>query len=280
MATLMELSTVQRIGLLQAGEISTIWQDKQWQLPLMATLLFKLDSYTDVAFIFIARDCGSSLWWASLAAVIFGVVFCQLIFNTCFACSDCDGELPKSFGFVLLDFKLVNAAVRGVLPFDPDVSDLPVAKPVTLKTSGHLVGLEKVVGDIAQVSIQCLFLMNSTVPHGFVIFSVLIGICNGVLSLTLVMKECANETWDSKAHGFEQGIALAPPKSSTMGERQPISSGSAELMSSGTSNSPATAGAGGLTDRSSISPGPTKLGASLDAVVASPPGADRDIDLL
>ena len=24
----------------------------------------QLDSYTDVAFIFIARDCGSSLWWA------------------------------------------------------------------------------------------------------------------------------------------------------------------------------------------------------------------------
>jgi len=29
----------------------------------------------------------------------------QMIFNTCFALSDCDGELPESFGFVLLDFK-------------------------------------------------------------------------------------------------------------------------------------------------------------------------------
>ena len=29
-----------------------------------------------------------------------------MIFNTCFACSDCDGELPASFGFVLLDFKV------------------------------------------------------------------------------------------------------------------------------------------------------------------------------
>ena len=25
----------------------------------------QLDSYTDMAFVFIARDCGSSLWWAS-----------------------------------------------------------------------------------------------------------------------------------------------------------------------------------------------------------------------
>lgn len=30
----------------------------------------------------------------------------QMIFNTCFALSDCDGELPESFGFVLLDFKV------------------------------------------------------------------------------------------------------------------------------------------------------------------------------
>ena len=62
----------------------------------------QLDSYTDVAFVIIARDCGSSLWWAlrtwrrcfrcaaclhrfqcrlwevrSLATIIFGVVFCQ-----------------------------------------------------------------------------------------------------------------------------------------------------------------------------------------------------------
>ena len=29
-----------------------------------------------------------------------------MIFNTCFALSDCDGELPESFGFVLLDFKV------------------------------------------------------------------------------------------------------------------------------------------------------------------------------
>ncbi|CAE8644677.1 unnamed protein product, partial [Polarella glacialis] len=143
MALLLELAVVQRLGLLQAGELLSIWQEKRWRLPLIATVIWKLDSYTDVAFIFIARDCGSSLWWASLATVIFGVVFCQLIFNTCFACTDCDRELPKSFGFMLLDFKLVNAAVRHVLPFDPDVSDLPVAKPVTLRTSGHLVGLEK-----------------------------------------------------------------------------------------------------------------------------------------
>merc|ERR1712232_178391 len=134
------------------------------------------DSYTDVVFIFIARGCGSSLWWASLAAFVFGVVFGQLLFNTCFACTDCDRELPASFGFVLLDFKLVNTAVRDILPFDPDASDLPVARPVTLRTTGHLIGMEKVVGDIAQVSIQIAFLHNTKAPHGFVLFSIVAGI--------------------------------------------------------------------------------------------------------
>ena len=40
--------------------------------------LVQLDSYTDMAFVFIARDCGSSLWWASLASIIFCTVFCQV----------------------------------------------------------------------------------------------------------------------------------------------------------------------------------------------------------
>ncbi|CAJ1362578.1 unnamed protein product, partial [Effrenium voratum] len=63
MALLLELAMVQRLGLLQAGELHQLLQDK-WRRPLASTVLWKLDSYTDVAFIFIARDCGSSLWWA------------------------------------------------------------------------------------------------------------------------------------------------------------------------------------------------------------------------
>ena len=68
-----------------------------------------------------------------------------VVLNTCCACTDCDQELPRSFGFVLLDFKLVNAAVSRALPFDPDASPLPVQKPVTVRSASHLVGVEKVV---------------------------------------------------------------------------------------------------------------------------------------
>ncbi|CAE8633536.1 unnamed protein product [Polarella glacialis] len=275
MALLLELAVVQRLGLLQAGELLSIWQEKRWRLPLIATVIWKLDSYTDVAFIFIARDCGSSLWWASLATVIFGVVFCQLIFNTCFACTDCDRELPKSFGFMLLDFKLVNAAVRHVLPFDPDVSDLPVAKPVTLRTSGHLVGLEKVVGDIAQVSIQSLFLMNAKMPHGFIIFSVLMGVLNGGLSLFLVFQDCANEQWAGQ--DLQQGTALAPlpalrlPSGSGVSDRQPKQNSGGAAPSSAESQ------------RSAKQPAPAKIGASMEKLtlgrVQEAAGADL-VDLL
>ena len=37
-----------------------LWAD----LCLVLLILPQLDSYTDMAFVFIARDCGSSLWWA------------------------------------------------------------------------------------------------------------------------------------------------------------------------------------------------------------------------
>ncbi|CAK9111292.1 unnamed protein product [Durusdinium trenchii] len=217
MAVLMELTIVQRLGLLKAGELHVL-QERRWRRPLASTVLWKLDSYTDMAFVFIARDCGSSLWWASLASIIFCTVFCQMLFNTCFACSDCDGELPESFGFVLLDFKLVNTAVRSVLPFDPDASDLPVAKPVTLKSSANLVGLEKVVGDVAQVCIQSLFLMSASAPHGFVIFSVIVGALNGCLSIALIAQDALQEesavqarcarSWEVDRE-LEQGTVLA-----------------------------------------------------------------------
>jgi len=208
MVVLMELSLVQRLGLFQAGSLTSMAFDARWQVPLLGTVLWKLDSYTDVVFIFIARDCGSSLWWASLATFIFGVVFGQLLFNTCFACTDCDHELPGSFGFVLLDFKLVNAAVRGALPFDPDVSHLPVGRPVTLRTASNMVGIEKFIGDIAQVCIQILFLGSMNNTHGFVIFSVVVGILNGGFSLSNVIKNCVQEEWAAQARIVEQGTAL------------------------------------------------------------------------
>jgi len=209
MAILMELAMLQRLGLLQASEFWSFWQERRWWLPLASTVLWKLDSYTDVAFVIIARDCGSSLWWASLATIIFGVVFCQMIFNTCFACSDCDGELPASFGFVLLDFKLINTAIRSVVPFDPDASDLPVAKPVTLRSSGNLVSLEKAIGDIAQVCIQSLFLMSASAPHGFVMFSVAVGAANCCLLIVAVVQNAVSEEWAVQAQDLQQGTVLA-----------------------------------------------------------------------
>lgn len=257
MAVLLELSVVQRLGLLRAGELFEACADKRWQLALVGTVLWKLDSYTDVAFIFIARDCGSSLWWASLATFVFGVVFCQLLFNMCFACTDCDHELPSSFGFVLLDFKLVNAAVRDVLPFDPDASHLPVARPVTLRTTSHLIGMEKAVGDIAQVCIQSLFLINAKMPHGFVIFSVLVGVLHGAMSLFLVLRECVQDEVSLQAHGIQQGTALLPgtltaPTLQLSGFSQPPNAGSCSPVAPNTLGRPSTSPGGGATfaDRS------------------------------
>lgn len=213
MAVLLEFSVVQKLGLLQAGELISTLQTGRWKLPLLCTVLWKLDSYTDVVFIFVSRDCGSSLWWPSLATFVFGVLFGQLLFNTCFAFTDCDRELPKSFGFMLLDFQILNAAVREVLPFDPDESDLPVAgRPITLRNTSHLVRLEKVVGDIAQVSIQGVFLLNTQTPHNFVIFSMCVGLMHCGVCLALVMRECVQEEWSVQAQGLRQGTALLPPK--------------------------------------------------------------------
>jgi len=208
MVVLMEISLVQRLGLFQGGSLTSMMYDSRWQVPLLGTVLWKLDAYTDVVFIFIARDCGSSLWWASLATFIFGVVFGQMLFNVCFACTDCDHELPSSFGFVLLDFKLVNAAVRGALTFDPDVSHLPVGRPVTLRTASNMVGIEKFIGDIAQVCIQILFLGSAKYTHGFVFFSVGVGILNGCFSLSNVIKNCVQEEWAAQARTVQQGTAL------------------------------------------------------------------------
>lgn len=209
-AVMLELSVVQRLGLLRPGDVVHLYEERRWRIPLVSTVLWKLDGYTDIVFVFLAHDCGSSLWWASLATFIFGIVFGQLLINTCFACTDCDRELPPSFGFVLLDFKLVNTAVRHVLPFDPDASHLPVARPVTLRTTAHLITMEKVVGDVAQVAIQSVFLYNAKVPHGFVIFSCIVGVLHGLVSLCTVVRECVQDEWAVQAHRYQNGTALLP----------------------------------------------------------------------
>lgn len=203
-AVLLELTMVQRLGLLRPGELRTVWSERRWLVPLFGTLLWKLDGYTDVVFVFVAHDCGSTLWWASLATLVFGVVFGQLLFNACFACTDCDRELPPSFGFVLLDFKLVNTAVRHVLPFDPDASHLPVSKPITLRTTSNLISMEKIVIDVAQVSIQAMFLVNAELPHSFVMFSVLVGVFNSAWAISVFMRECLQDTWSLKNRGALQ----------------------------------------------------------------------------
>jgi len=263
MAVFLELSVVQRIGLLRPGDLGMLITDKQWQLPLLSTVLWKLDSYTDVVFIYIARDCGSSLWWASLATFVFGVIFGQLLFNSCFACTDCDKELPRSFGFVLLDFKLVNTAVKHVLPFDPDASDLPVGKPVTLRTASELVGFEKVVGDIAQISIQGLFLTNNNTPNLFVHFSVACGILHGSLELLLTLRECYEEAWASQARGVQMGTVLLTSPEPTAEELAAVENGEAQLLDSSTlcgSTSPAAPVLVPRTATTAAAPLPTEFG--------------------
>jgi hypothetical protein len=291
MAVLLELSVVQRLGLLRAGEMGTLVTDKRWQLPLLTTVLWKLDSYTDVVFIFIARDCGSSLWWASLATFVFGVVFGQLLFNTCFACTDCDRELPSSFGFVLLDFKLVNTAVRHVLPFDPDASDLPIGRPVTLRTASTLVGFEKVVFDIAQVSIQSCFLYGAKAPNVFITFSIVCGVSHGAISLVTTLRGCFDEVWAGQAQGVMMGTVLMPapgaiqmaadssPSSPTSLEPEPDAH-----SNTGRSSTRESSRAGGRQTASREprpAPAATELGRA--RMVDSPTGAngpDRSSDML
>merc|ERR1719201_1953753 len=164
----------------------------------------------DIGFIFVARDCGSSLWQASFATLIFGVLLGQILLNITFAFTDCDNELPSSLGFFLLDFKLVNTAVRSILPFDPDSSHLPVGRPVTLRTIRQMICMEKVLSDIAQASIQIVFLQSANVAKSFVVLSVLVGIIHGTLSIVLVVRDYVQDEWDVQARRAELGTALLP----------------------------------------------------------------------
>ncbi|CAK0906200.1 unnamed protein product, partial [Prorocentrum cordatum] len=197
-------------GAKRGGDVQEIWLEQRWQLMVAATLLWKLDSYTDIAFMFVARDCGSSLWWASLATCGFVVIFGQLFLSTSCSCRDCERELPPSFGFVLLDFKLVNHAVKQVLPFDPDASDLPVARPVTLRTVAHLLSLLKIMGDIAQVSIQLIYYKNAEAPHAFVVLSILANVLHGTLACGTLGQEWLQDELATQSSGLQTGTALRP----------------------------------------------------------------------
>mmetsp|Transcript_109620 Transcript_109620/g.234248 ORF Transcript_109620/g.234248 Transcript_109620/m.234248 type:complete len:146 (-) Transcript_109620:49-486(-) len=87
--------------------------------------------------------------------------------------------------------------------------------------------MEKVVGDIAQVSIQILFLHNHEMPHGFVIFSILVGILHGGLSLCMVLRECVQDEVAVQAQGLQTGTLLLPP-----GQSSPLGSHSSSASSS------------------------------------------------
>lgn len=211
LAVLLELAVVQRLGLLAAGRISEILSIRRWQVALLSTVMWKLDSYLDVVFMFIARDCGSSLWLASFATFMFAVVFGQLLLNTFFAFTDCDHQLPSSFGFMLLDFKLVNTAVQGILPFDPDFSHLPVQRPVTLRITRRFTGIEKLVSDIAQVSIQIAFLRANQPTPNFVKVSVLSGLAHGIFSLYIIIRGYVQD--ELAVQGTPLSTALLPCES-------------------------------------------------------------------
>jgi len=216
LAVLVELSMVQRLGLLKADRFPAILFERQWLIPLISTVLWKLDSYLDMAFIFVAHDCGSSLWQASLCVVVFGVVLGQLLLNIGFAATDCDHELPSSFGFFLLDFKLVNTAVLSIIPFNPDASHLPVARPVTLRTTGHFIGMEKVLSDLAQVCIQIVYLRSNSTASSFVMFSVLVGILHGTFSICVVVREWVTDEKTAIAKTAKLDLDSASPARETL----------------------------------------------------------------
>merc|ERR1711988_289420 len=109
---------------------------------------------------------------------------------------------------MLLDFKLVNTAVRSVLPFDPDFSHLPVPRPVTLRITRHLTGIEKVVSDIAQVSIQIAFLRTDQPTPNFVKVSVLVGIAHGIFSLYIIIRGYVQD--ELAVQGAPLSTALLP----------------------------------------------------------------------
>lgn len=102
-----------------------------------------------------------------------------------------------------------------------------------------------------EVSIQVLFLHNAKIPHGFVIFSVLVGVVHGTLSLCLVLRECVQDEW--AVQDLQQGTALLPGVQLSAGTMQLSSVAPASSTLGGSSMPPVTLG------RSLASPGPAPV---------------------
>lgn len=103
-----ELWVVSRL----AGEASSFWRwpvvPRALRRQTILQLLFRANLFTDVLFVHIARDCGSPLWWAGSASLVAFFVLSFGVAGMCFAASDCDGNFPANYGFVLLDFGILT----------------------------------------------------------------------------------------------------------------------------------------------------------------------------
>jgi len=153
-------------------------------LPLVQQVVAKLDLYTDVVFLLVAFDCGSSVWWAAGASLACWLVL-SCLFNVWLSATDCAGELSKGFGFLLLDFKIVNGAILTSLPdLDQAASDPQQAfarESLTPGSVATLVAMERSLAlAIPQVAVQCYFLSEwgdgSRGVVGFVVFSILVSL--------------------------------------------------------------------------------------------------------
>ncbi|CAD7959473.1 unnamed protein product [Amoebophrya sp. A120] len=93
-------------------ELLHFFKKNENAILVLKQMTWRLDMYCDILFVLIARNCGSYLWWASLAIFVFVNFLLQFVLQILFfACTDCDQQLPKSTGFFWLDFVVVNKAV-------------------------------------------------------------------------------------------------------------------------------------------------------------------------
>ncbi|CAD7954199.1 unnamed protein product [Amoebophrya sp. A25] len=170
---------------------SLVFYHKEYEnLYLLArTAVWRIDVYLDLIFIIVARNCGSNLWWPSLAVFVSVNFLLQIFLHLLFAFTDCDGQLPRCMGFVLFDFGLVNKAVRLRLPFNYDSIAAGIGGPgsgmLTPQKVSHCIMVEKCfLGDVGQILIQTKFLLDVTTPNnGFVYLSVFCSYLSLLLNL-------------------------------------------------------------------------------------------------
>eukprot|EP00397_Hematodinium_sp_SG-2012_P014549 GEMP01014793.1.p1 GENE.GEMP01014793.1~~GEMP01014793.1.p1 ORF type:complete len:337 (+),score=69.13 GEMP01014793.1:280-1290(+) len=168
------------------------WHDA-W---LSRTLLWRINIYLDVVFIFIARDCGSSLWVAALVCFVVSNVVGQLLLHSCFAMSDCDHQLPHSFGFVLFDFLLVNSVVRQQMPALEDSTLAgPFSRTWTLRGVDRCIQFEKsALSDVVQAGIQLMFLNSDEGTLSWlVILSVSVSLLHAMVTIASIAMEICGE---------------------------------------------------------------------------------------